>query len=925
MYESENLALLERIRKRVWASSERGVGCRDYGLIRDYFEMLRIYEAEDFKRAHRWNREVKRLCAQGVRNDGLALSAREAFYHLNKRALFFDARLDFDSFLQYLEYDREPGKRLYLPRRHTLVPVIRGFQEVADGKLDLLTVSQPKRTAKALPLETQVMTPDGFVAIGALRVGDVVTGADGKPTRVTGVYPQGALEVYEIDFTETGKSPLVTTVECCRDHLWTVRTEEDRAKGASRVLSCGEMLEGTMKRGGDRHNNYSVDYVLPVELTARGERLIAPYTMGVLLGDGSFCNGAVRLSNPEPDIVERVREELPVSVALNQVGGTEIEYGVANREREHNARGHLLKNAVQEALIVYGLSGLRSYEKFIPEPYLYASIPERLALMQGLFDTDGHVNSQAVHFSTSSKRLAEDVAFLVTSLGGRCRTTESMGRYKKNGVRKTTRMSYRVYCQFPNTIMPLWCERKREKYKPKRQRLMRFVNDIRATGRFKEMVCITVDNADELFVVGDRMIPTHNTSIGLLFVLWQAGKAPLGSSVCSGAGNDLVKSFYAGCLDTLYSDEYLYHDVFPDAKVAGTNADEKTIHLSKKKRFATITCRSIDGQITGSTEATRDGVLYIDDLVPDDEVANNRDRLDKLWDKARGDLLGRRLEGCPIVAQGTRYSIYDPIGRLQEVAPTMGWRMRVVEIPALDPITDESNFEIMLHGKPAFTTAYYRRERELVSDVQWASQFQQEPYEAKGRMFPEDLLNRYFELPVTVDPDAVISVCDTAESGDDSVMMPVAYVYGEDVFIHDCVFDNSPPMATKPQCAKKLIEHSVSTATFESNNAGEYYARDVGDLVHEMGGKVSIRTKRTISNKHTRIENASDGIIKHFFFKDKSLYTPQSQYGQMMRELTTYTRTGKSKHDDAPDGLSLLENEIRNLSLQKVEIVKRHF
>ena len=417
---------------------------------------------------------------------------------------------------------------------------------------------------------------------------------------------------------------------------------------------------------------------------------------------------------------------------------------------------------------------------------------------------------------------------------------------------------------------------------------------------------------------------TGKTTIGTWFVLFRAGNAPNGSSVCSGAGDTLVKSFYNGMLDVLtQKDKYLFYDVFPDAKLANTNADEKTINLKEKKRFATITCRPIDGQITGSTEATPDGVVYLDDTVKNEEEAVNRDRLEFLWDKIRGDVLGRRLEGCPIVAQGTRYSLYDPIGRLQEVAPKMGWRTKILEIPALDPVTDKSNFEITINGKKMFTTEYYQHERELVTEMQWDSQFQQKPFEAKGRLFPESALNRYFELPVDRDPDCVIAVCDTAEKGTDSVMMPIAYVYGDDVFIEDCVFSNATPQYTKPECAHMLVKHKVSTATFESNAAGEYFARDVGQLVEASGHRISIRTKRTITNKTNRIENASDGILKHFFFKDRSLYTSNSEYGMMIRELTAYTRNGKVKHDDSPDGLSLLENELRRLSLGKVEVIQR--
>lgn len=413
------------------------------------------------------------------------------------------------------------------------------------------------------------------------------------------------------------------------------------------------------------------------------------------------------------------------------------------------------------------------------------------------------------------------------------------------------------------------------------------------------------------------------SQLGINFTNMISGKFPNRSTLMEGTGDDLVKSFYTGCLEYMDTQsEYSYYEIFPEAKVVQTNADTKSINLVEKSRFPTVMCRSIDARQVGLSEATN--LLYLDDCVEGYIEAKNRDRLDEKWRVISGDVLGRSIE-APIVATGTRYSLYDPIGRLQEEAVRLGWSHKFIETPALDPVTDESNYEYFNPKleKTVFSTAYFREQREMLSPEQFASEFQQQPFEAKGLMFPEDKLNRYFKLPPDKDPDAIISVCDTAERGEDSVMMPIAYIYGEDVFIEDCVFDNSPPNVTKPQCAKKLVEHKVSTATFESNNAGEYYARDVEGLVQDLGGKVSIRTKRTISNKHTRIEMASDGIIKNFYFKDKSLYKPGSQYWNMMRELVTYTRTGKSKHDDSPDGLSLLENEIRNLAGTKVEVFRR--
>ena len=403
---------------------------------------------------------------------------------------------------------------------------------------------------------------------------------------------------------------------------------------------------------------------------------------------------------------------------------------------------------------------------------------------------------------------------------------------------------------------------------------------------------------------------TGKSQTGLNFVNMVSGREPNKSTLMEGAGDALVKSFYAGCLEILQSNEYLHHDVFPSSQIVATNADIKTINLNKKSRFPTIMCRSIDATQVGLSEATN--LLYLDDCIEGREMAKNRNRLDERWEIISGDVLGRRVEGTPIVACGTRYSIHDPISKLLDKAVEMNWKYRLIEIPALDPVTDESNYEHLRDGKKVFTTEYFQNERKLLSEEQFESEFQQSPFEAKGLMFPESKLNRFFKLPLDKDPDTIIACVDTAEKGADSTALIVAHIYGDDVYIPEVVFDSSPPDITKPQCAKALIKHKVVVATFESNNAGEYYARDVEEIMKAGGGRTSIRTKRTITNKHTRIEMASDGIIKNFFFLDESLYERGGQYWQFMRELCGYVRSGKVPHDDAADVCSLLENEIRN-------------
>ena len=409
---------------------------------------------------------------------------------------------------------------------------------------------------------------------------------------------------------------------------------------------------------------------------------------------------------------------------------------------------------------------------------------------------------------------------------------------------------------------------------------------------------------------------------GINFVNMLSGKFPDRSTLMEGTGDDLVKSFYNGCLEYLtVPNEYLFYDVFPDARLVQTNADTKTVNLKSKSRFPTIMCRSIDARQVGLSEATN--VLYLDDCVEGREEAKNRQRLDDKWEVISGDIMGRAIEGTPMVFTGTRYSLYDPIGRVQEHAQREGWAWRAIEIPALDLVTDESNYEYEREGKKIFTTAYFREQRELLSAEQFESEFQQQPFEAKGLLFNKEELNYFFELPKDRDPDTIIAVGDTAESGSDSTSMPVAKIYGSDVYIVDVVFDDSPAEVTKPECAKCLIENKVASAVFESNNAGQYYARDVDQIIRERGYSVGIRTKRTISNKQTRIEFASDNIKKNFYFKHPSTYKRGSQYWNFMKEVTTYTRSGKVPHDDAPDSLSLLENEIRMLSGGKVEVFKR--
>ena len=423
---------------------------------------------------------------------------------------------------------------------------------------------------------------------------------------------------------------------------------------------------------------------------------------------------------------------------------------------------------------------------------------------------------------------------------------------------------------------------------------------------------------------------TGKTTGGLKLAQMMGGRDPDGSIFAVGKGEGLVKRFYGGLLQAFETQRSYerFISVFPEAVKIGEkdykSAENLSIDLKKKNIFPTFTCRPIDGAIVGCTEANV--LVYIDDCVKNHEEARNRERLEFLCEKVTDDVLGRRLEGTPIIIQGTKYSLYDPITALQTKADELGWRWREVAVPALDPITDESNWEILRKDKQGlrkiFTTDYYRKERKLVSEETWAAEFQQEPYEAKGRMFAENELNYFDELPVDREPDAIMAACDSADKGEDSCAMVVGYVYGHEVFIVDVVFDNSGVQFTKPECANMLVKHNVKTVTFESNSAGEYFGRDVMQIVKDLGGRCSARYKFNCTNKITRMENARDNVIRDYYFRDFRKMDRTSQYYKFMKEFTTMTRTGKVSHDDAPDSIALFENEMRGTTRKATVIME---
>ena len=419
----------------------------------------------------------------------------------------------------------------------------------------------------------------------------------------------------------------------------------------------------------------------------------------------------------------------------------------------------------------------------------------------------------------------------------------------------------------------------------------------------------------KLIRLGLSMPPgTGKSTLGIFYITWLMGREPLRPSLATAYADKLTRSFYDGALQIIKDPEYNFRDIFPDSPLAATNSKDETIDLAKVKRFKTLTCRSIDSGLTGATRC--EVLAYADDMVSGSEEAMNRERMDILWTKFCNDFMSRMKQDCKMLIIGTRWSIHDPIGRLEQRYGD-DKKSKFVKLPALD-LHGRSNFDYD-YGV-GFSKDYFYNLKENMDDVSWRAIYMQEPIEREGLLYQEDELQYFFALPKEK-PDAIVAVCDSKGQGKDYVCAPCGYVYGDVVYIKEVVFNNGLPEITKPLVANLCLNNNVSRMDVESNNGGDYYAEDVDRLIKNQGGKTSIRTFFTSSNKITKIVTESDYIKKHFIFLHKS--KQNTEYKRFMQNLLGFTVTGKVKHDDAPDGVAMLSQLVKDLSGLSIKIIDR--
>ena len=429
-----------------------------------------------------------------------------------------------------------------------------------------------------------------------------------------------------------------------------------------------------------------------------------------------------------------------------------------------------------------------------------------------------------------------------------------------------------------------------------------------------------MDDPEALFLGFSQPPGTGKTTIIKFLLAYIIGKEPQSAnmyiSYSDGMTKMLLDSVRSMLTDTA---EYCFHEIFPGLGEPATSAEYKTISYRRAGDFPTLGLVSMSGSVTGRTRANR--FLVTDDLVKNKEEARSPERLEKLYSDYTATLTTRMIgDSVKQIMLGTRWSSYDPLGRMQD-AHQDDPRYTFISIPVWDE-NEVSNFE---YDHPdRYTTEKIRDIRATIDSADFECLFMQHGIEKEGLAFPADALRYYNGVLPDGEPDNICFVNDVAWGGGDSLSMPIAYVYGQDIYIHDWIFDRRDKLCTKPRVVAKILQHKIKMGRTEANNGGDEYSDDVYRILRQDHGySINMSHQKAPTNmaKLTRIEQHAP-TVRQFYFRSDGCR--DEDYRKAMNELTGFSFTVKNLHDDAADSMAMMADYLAN-GIKTVTVARRLF
>lgn len=612
-------------------------------------------------------------------------SNKNEVVEIMRKNYYYLAGYLFSYYLVAIEFGIEPEKQFLAPRTSVLGPISKKLEKFYYKEKGVMTISMPQGMGKEQPLSSNILTPNGWITMGEVKVGSKIIAADGSVCNVTGVYPRGVKDVYRVSFQDG------TYVDCGLEHLWEVKTCEDRRKKRkARVINTKEMINNYIlgKKSTKPYHNYSIRLVKPIQFNSKlKEDDIKPYIIGALLGDGGLSNRCIKFTSADKEIVNRISNELFEEDKISKYSGENYDYGISSKITKRDNNGHLLKSNTYKKLEEYEMIGKKSEEKMIPKKYLYSNIDERIDLLRGLMDTDGYCRKEdcLCEFDTTSEQLCKDVLELIRGLGGKANYSTKIGKYKKNGKEVLCKKVYRIYFTIQG-INPFYLKRKSENFKEPTFNYQKIITNIQKV-RQEECQCIMIDHPEHLYVT-DGYTLTHNTEIGKRFMSFCVGKDPdLPNMMVSYSATIAKDKFYNGIMTLVEDENGNFQKIFPNLRNILKSAENMTLDYRNDDKHKphseyTLYCCGFDGGITGRTRAHN--VLYVDDLIKNIEEARNKDVLDKKWEEFTGTLKKRMQGNCKMLLIGTIFSINDPLSRIikyyKDKDPD---RIEVIKVPRI--------------------------------------------------------------------------------------------------------------------------------------------------------------------------------------------------------------------------------------------------